>query len=201
MRYGLVIDLKRCIGCNACTMACKAENGTPPGIWWSKVMVKEVGKYPNTSISYTPMLCMHCADAACVNVCPTGATYRRPDGIVAVDYNKCMGCKYCEISCPYGARSSVPAITGYYPDRGLTPYEQVMYQKHQAGVVEKCTFCMHRVDQGLQPACVATCPAYARFFGDLDDPNSEVSRLIAQRHGQTLKPELGTQPSVYYLGA
>ena len=200
MRYGLVIDVQKCIGCNACTMACKAENGTPQGVWWSKVLVKEVGKFPNTSLAFTPMLCMHCANPPCVEVCPTGASFKRADGIVVVNYEQCMGCRYCEAACPYGARTFLDTIRGYY-DKGLTPYEQVMYTKHQAGVEEKCNFCMDRVAQGKEPACVATCPAYARFFGDLDNPNSEVSKLIARRHGVQLMPELGTNPSVYYLSA
>ena len=200
-RYGMVIDLSRCIGCYACVIACKAENGTPPEVWWSKVLTSEVGKYPSARIVYTPLLCMHCQNAPCVDVCPTGATYKRANGIVAVDYNKCMGCRYCEIACPYGARTLLEEIKPYYPEFGFTPYEEMMYKKHQKGVVEKCNFCMERVDQGKEPACVQTCAANARVFGDLDDPNSEVSKLIAQRHGYQLLPELGTEPSVYYLRA
>jgi Fe-S-cluster-containing dehydrogenase component len=200
-RYGMVIELSRCVGCHACAMACKAENGTPPGVWWSKVLTTEIGKYPNASMDFLPLLCMHCENPACVEVCPTGASYKRPDGIVVVDYDQCMGCRYCETACPYDARTIVDEIRPYYPEFGSTPYEEVMYQKHQAGVVEKCNFCVERVAQGQEPACVTTCPAYARHFGDLDDPNSEVSKLIAQRHGYQLKPELGTEPSVYYLPA
>jgi molybdopterin-containing oxidoreductase family iron-sulfur binding subunit len=144
---------------------------------------------------------MHCQNAPCLEVCPTGATSKRPDGIVAVGYDQCMGCRYCETACPYGARTFVEEIKGYYPEFGLTPYEQVMFQGHQEGVVEKCDFCAERVAKGEEPACVATCPSYARHFGDLDDPNSEVSRLIAERRGYQLLPELGTDPSVYYLPA
>lgn len=198
-RYGMVIDLKACIACHACALACKAENGTPPGIWWSKVISKENGKYPASSITVTPMLCMQCSNPSCAQVCPTGASYKRPDGIVVVDYNKCIGCRYCEAACPYGARSFVSSIKKYYPEKELTPYEQVMYAKHQPGVEEKCNFCLDRLAKGQQPACVATCPAYARHFGDLSDPNSEVSKLIAQRNGFQLRPELGNDPSVYYV--
>ena len=200
-RYGMVIDLKNCIGCHACAIACKAENGTPPDVWWSKVLTGEVGKYPNARITYKPVLCMHCQNAPCVDVCPTGASFKRADGIVVVDYDKCMGCGYCRVVCPYDARTFVEKIEPYYPEFGLTPYEEVMYKKHQAGVAEKCNFCLERVAQGQEPACVETCPAYARHFGDLDDPNSEVSKLIAERHGYQLLPELGTEPSVYYLSA
>jgi Fe-S-cluster-containing dehydrogenase component len=124
---------------------------------------------------------------------------RRPDGIVVVNYDACMGCRYCEAACPYGARTFLDSIRPYVPKYGLNPYEQLMYAKHQTGVEEKCNFCLERFNQGQEPACVETCPTYARVFGDLDDPNSEVSKLIAQRHGYQLMPELGTNPSVYYL--
>lgn len=199
-RYGMVIDLAACIGCHSCTIACKAENATPAGVFWSHVVVKEGGKFPKPTLSFTPMLCMHCDKAPCVNVCPTGATTKRADGIVLVDYKKCIGCKLCEVACPYGARTYMDSIKGYFKE-GLTAYEQAGYAKHQAKVEEKCTFCADRVAQGKDPACVATCPAYARHFGDLSDPNSEVSKLIASRKGYQLKPELGTNPSVYYLPA
>jgi Fe-S-cluster-containing dehydrogenase component len=200
-RYGMVIDLGRCIGCHACSLACKAQNGTSSGVWWSKVLTAEVGQYPSSRITSTPMLCMHCKNPACVDVCPTGASYKRPDGIVAVNYDQCMGCRYCETACPYGARTFIDSLKAYYPKFGLNPYEQMMYAKHQVGVEEKCNFCMDRIASGLQPACVAACPGYARFFGDLDDPNSEVSKLITRKHAEQLLPELGTNPSVYYIKA
>ncbi len=200
-RYAMVIDLSRCSGCHACAMACKAENGTPPGVWWSKVLTTQVGKYPNASMDFLPVLCMHCADAPCVNVCPTGASYKRSDGIVAVNYDACIGCKYCETACPYGARTFLDAIRPYDPKYGFNAYEKLMYAKHQAGVVEKCNFCADRVAKGQSPACVATCPTYARFFGDLDNPNSEVAELIRDKHAYQLMPELGTNPSVFYIPA
>ena len=199
-RYGMVIDTRKCLGCSACTLACKVENGTPRGVFWNKVLQREIGKWPNANREFLAMPCMHCNHPPCVEVCPTGASYKRADGIVAVDYDKCMGCRYCETACPYGARTFVAAIRGYF-EQGLTPYEQVMFAKHQVGVEEKCNFCMDRIAKGQEPACVATCPAYARFFGDLDDPNSVVSKLIGERHGYQLLPELGTDPSVYYLPA
>ncbi len=198
-RYGMVIDLRRCYGCVACATACKAQNGTPSGMWWTKVLPSESGKYPHTRRAYLPVLCMHCENPPCVDVCPTGASFKRDDGIVVVDYDKCMGCGYCRVACPYDARTFAEKIEGYYPGRGLTPYEEMMYQKHQAGVAEKCDFCALRVARGEKPACVETCVPGARVFGDLDDPNSEVSKLIGERHGYQLLPELGTEPSVYYL--
>lgn len=200
-RYGMVIDLKKCLGCSACTTACKMEHGTPRAVFWTKVVQKEIGKWPNANRQYEPLACMHCKNAPCVDVCPTGATYKRADGIVVVDYDKCIGCRYCQTACPYGARTYMDKIEGYYTKfgLGLTPYEQVMYKNHPVGVVEKCTFCSELIDKGQQPACVETCPSYARFFGDLDDPKSQVSQLIADRHGYQLLPELGTDPSVYYL--
>jgi dimethyl sulfoxide reductase iron-sulfur subunit len=199
-RYGMVIDLEACLGCSACSLACKVEYGTPKGIFWHRVVQKEIGKWPNANRQFLPMLCMQCQDASCVQVCPTGASSRDLEtGIVNMDYDKCMGCRYCEIACPYDARSFIEHKDIYFPEYGPTPYEEIMYKKHQEGVVEKCNFCLDRVKKGEKPVCVATCPAYARHFGDLDDPNSEVSNLITKRHGYQLMAELGTNPSVYYL--
>jgi len=208
----MLIDSNRCVGCDACALACKQENATPRGVWWSRVLKYEKGKYPRANRFYQPLQCMHCDNAPCVSVCPTGASHKRPDGIVAIDYEKCIGCKYCVQACPYGARCFIDQIRGYYPDRGLVPFEVAGYQKHQTGVVEKCTFCLHRIDAAIKsglnagvdraatPACVITCVGYARVFGDLDDPNSEVSRKIASTHARPMKPELGTKPKVYYAG-
>jgi dimethyl sulfoxide reductase iron-sulfur subunit len=201
MKYGMVIDLRKCIGCNSCTIACKQVHGTPPGIFYSHVNIYEQGKYPTARQKSLPVLCNHCDDPACVNVCPVGASQKQPNGIVTVDPNKCIGCRYCMVACPYDVRQyngSTP--TGYYPDKGLTAYEKVAYAAHQVGTVEKCDFCATRVAQGQLPACVQTCPAKARFFGDLDDPNSEVSKLIVEFNAQPLNPQAGTMPNVYYIG-
>ena len=199
MRYGMVIDLKRCIGCYGCQIACKAEHATPPGVLYAKVVKREIGKYPNARRISLPLLCMHCAHPPCVEVCPTGASIQRADGIVEVDSAKCVGCRYCMMACPYGARYFHAEEREYFPGLGLTPYEQCGYKNHPTGVVEKCNFCRERLGNGTLPACVSNCPAKARIFGDLDDPSSEVSRLIRDRAGFQLNPELGTDPSVYYL--
>lgn len=199
MRYGMVIDLLRCVGCDSCTVACRAERGTPPGVHYHKVKKYEVGRYPTAKMKFLPMPCMHCQDAPCHKVCPTGATYRREDGIVMMDHAKCIGCKYCILACPYDSRRFLAVIKNYYAGNNPTPYEAGKRNEFEMGTVLKCDFCAHRLDRGRLPACVETCPAQARYFGDLDDPNSEVSRLIADHGGIRFREELGTKPSVYYI--
>lgn len=214
-RLGMVIDLRKCVGCQACTVACKVENFVPKGIFWNKVYDYEVGEYPAVTRVFLPVPCMHCKKPACKDVCPTGATTQRKDGIVFIDYDKCIGCRYCEIACPYQARALYQKEALYYEES--TVYEEFPFglrspqQRHKIGADSKCTFCMHRIDRGSKeglkvgvdpeatPMCVNACPAKARYFGDLDDPDSEVSRLIRQRAGIRLLEELGTDPSVYYL--
>ena len=200
MRYGMVIDLKRCVGCQACTMACKVENGTPREIFFTKTLEQVSGTYPIVRKKFYPVLCNHCANAPCERVCPSGATHRREDGIVLVDYDKCIGCKACVVACPYNNRTFLMkgGLQGYYGSE-LTPFETVKYAKYHEGTVVKCTFCAERLDQGLEPACVNVCPAEARVFGDLHDPESAVSRLIRQRGGYQPLAEADTDPSVYYL--
>ncbi|MBI2304592.1 MAG: 4Fe-4S dicluster domain-containing protein [Chloroflexi bacterium] len=200
MRYGMVIDLKRCIGCYGCHLVCKAENATPPGVFWARVLKREYGRYPNVRRLSVPLLCMQCQEPECEKVCPTGATQKRADGIVTVDASKCVGCRYCMMACPYNARYYHAKERYYFPETGgPTPFEAIGYQKHPPGTVSKCNFCLPRVGAGLEPACVANCMTKARYFGDLDDPYSEVSRLIRDKGGYQLQPELGTDPSVYYL--
>jgi len=210
-RYGMVIDLLRCIGCYGCQMACKAEHATPPGVTFARVDIQEAGKYPNMAKVILPLLCMHCEDPACEKVCPTKATQKREDGIVFVDKDKCIGCKYCMMACPYAARYFMEEERGYFGDQGLTPFEKIGYQKHKKGVAMKCDYCAHRIDAGVKkglipgidreatPACVINCMAKARYFGDLDDPNSEVAKLVASGMAFQLNPELGTEPKTYYL--
>ena len=199
MRLGLVIDLDTCVGCHACAVACKQWNtsGTtgpltdeqpygadPSGVWFNRIRSYETGDYPHSATVHFPMSCMHCETAECVTVCPTGASYTRPeDGIVLVDQDKCMGCNYCAWACPYGARE-------------LDPTD---------GVMKKCTLCIDRIyDEALppeerQPACVLTCPTRARLFGDLDDPDSEAARAVRERGGFQSLPELGYNPTNHYL--
>ncbi len=198
-RYGMVIDLDRCIGCHACTAACRQENATPPGVRWTRVMQVDEGSYPNVRRSFIPRGCMHCAEPPCVDVCPTGASYKRPDGLVLVDQSRCIGCKSCSMACPYEARHFLEAPQTYFPGQ-VTPFEQARpAEEHPKGTVEKCTFCAHRLEEGLQPACIDTCPAMARYFGDLEDSSSEVYRLAHDPRAVEPSPEWGTKPSVYYL--
>jgi molybdopterin-containing oxidoreductase family iron-sulfur binding subunit len=195
----MIIDLARCVGCDACTVACQTENGTPPGIHYAPVYRKEVGKFPQAKVVFLPTLCMHCADAPCMKACPTGAISKREkDGIVLVDQDQCCGSKACIIACPYGALHFYEEKAGHY-GQDLTAPEQLGLEKFTPGTVQKCTFCVHRVDKGLEPACVITCPTHCRIFGDLDDPESEVSRLSRERNVVSLRPDAGTNPSVRYL--
>jgi Fe-S-cluster-containing dehydrogenase component/coenzyme F420-reducing hydrogenase gamma subunit len=199
VRWGMVIDLRKCIGCQACTVACKAENLTPQGVHWNRVLKVEDGEYPNTKRLFIPLPCMHCEDPSCVAVCPTGASYKRPDGIVMIDYDRCIGCMYCIGACPYGVRTYIDEVKPYFPSGGLSQIEQYRNGEHRSGVVEKCDFCIQRVENGLEPACVQTCPPRARYFGDLDDPQSEVSRIVKARNAVQLLRESNTNPSVYYI--
>ncbi|MDI6913545.1 MAG: 4Fe-4S dicluster domain-containing protein [Desulfitobacteriaceae bacterium] len=197
-KYTIVIDLNKCYGCAGCQVACKEWNTSGPygplpdinpwgkdqwSMFWLKVLHYESGKYPNVQETSMPIGCMHCDEPACVKVCPVGATYKRPDGIVLVDYDDCIGCKYCINACPYGARVFDPV----------------------QGITKKCTMCVDRItseilpEEDRIPACVRSCPVHARTFGDLDDPQSEVSYLIANNSSFALNPEYGTKPVVRYL--
>lgn len=200
MRWGMVVDLKLCVGCNSCVIACKAGRGTPQGTFWNKVLEQEVGTFPEARRIFWPVRCMHCEEPACLEVCPTGATSQREDGIVMVDAKKCVGCKACILACPYEARTLWKEKTGYFGE-SFTPYEVVAYSDHRLGTVQKCDFCVERLDQGLKPYCVETCLTGALIFGDLDDPNSEVYLSLKQgRISFKLKEELGTKPSINYIG-
>jgi len=215
MRWGMLINLVKCAGCYSCAIKCKQEHFLPPGISWGKILVaEEEGKYPTAKKKLYPVLCNHCNDPICVEVCPTGATAQREDGIVWIDQDKCIGCRYCLISCPYQVRSYVTEKEKeYFPGQGYTEWEKMgrKLYPHQNDVVTKCNFCIERIDRGKEkglspgrdrdatPACVNTCPNKARYFGDLDDPNSEISMLIREKKAVPLHPEHGTDPSVYYV--
>ena len=202
----MVIDLFRCIGCHACTYACKAEHLTRGGVFWTFVYDHERGKFPNVVRSFLPILCMHCENAPCEQVCPSKATHRRADGIVAIDQNKCIRCRACMVACPYHVRFQNPediyTTTERRRDRSIL---------RQRGIVEKCNFCNERIERGMahglipgaawdaNPACVNACPVNARTFGDLDNPQSEISRRMRDQKAELLHEEFGTSPSVFYI--
>ncbi len=199
MRYGMVIDLKKCVGCNACTIACRSQNGTPAGINFNKTKKYEVGRYPTAKMKSLPMPCMHCQNPPCLKVCPTFATHQNEGGIVTIDKEKCIGCRACIIACPYESRQFIWKINNYYENQKATPYEKLKFRKFERGTVAKCIFCIDRVREGLPPACVHTCISEARIFGDLDNPESDVSRLIALHQAAPFRGEPGTEPSVFYI--
>ena len=205
MHYGMVIDTKRCVGCNACTVACKMANNVPQDIFWTRaltdggeMMDTPAGEFPDVSLRYITVSCQHCENPACAKVCPVGATYKDPEtGVVRQDYDKCIGCRMCMSACPYtGVRSFNWEEPRYPMDFALGDADAPKHQKH---VVEKCIFCYQRLARGETPACMDLCPARARHFGDLDDPDSEASKLLKERSYEQLLPSEGTKPSVYYL--
>ena len=179
MRYGFVIDQRKCIGCHACTVACKEENQVPLGVNRTWVKYIEKGVFPDTRRYFSVMRCNHCDNAPCVTICPTVALYRRADGIVDFDSGRCIGCKSCMQACPYDA----------------------LYIDPETKTAAKCHYCAHRVEVGLEPACVVVCPVQAIVPGDLDDPHSPIARLVASQQAQVRKPEQGTRPKLFYLGA
>ena len=196
MTYGMLIDLKKCIGCHACSVACKEAHGTRPGVRRSRVTRELEGTYPDVHMTAYPMLCMHCENAPCVEVCPTGASVKREDGIVVINKDECIGCKSCMEVCPYDVRHFSESEDGYFGAE-LNEYEELMYPTMPKGTVDKCTFCADRIDAGAGQvqACVAACPGGARVFGDLE----EIKAQAEAADGFQLLPEEGTNPSVWYL--
>jgi Fe-S-cluster-containing dehydrogenase component/formate-dependent nitrite reductase membrane component NrfD len=178
MRYGFVLDQDRCIGCHACTVACKEENQVPVGVFRTWVKYIEKGEFPHTSRHFGVMRCNHCDAAPCIEICPTQALYRRSDGIVDFDNRRCIGCKSCMQACPYDA----------------------LYIDPNTNTAAKCNFCAHRIEANMQPACVIVCPTQAIVVGDLDDPASKVSRIVATEKVSVRKPQKGTEPKLFYVG-
>lgn len=194
--YAMVIDLNTCVGCNACMVACAMENQTPvwKGVWRTYVHDKEIGLGDFVHRRFFPRLCNHCDNPPCMTVCPTGATYKLPNGIVKVDEERCMGCLACAMACPYDARI---LVTHEDVRKGRDFYGSD-YRRERPSV-DKCTFCDHRVAEGRKPACVETCVGSARLFGDLDDPNDPVAQMVASGVARPLLGYLGTRPNVYYI--
>ncbi|MBI2236710.1 MAG: 4Fe-4S dicluster domain-containing protein [Magnetospirillum sp.] len=209
-KWAMVADLRRCVGCQTCTAACKHANGTPPGVQYRKVLDMEVGSFPDVRRVFVPVGCMHCDKPPCRDVCPTTATKKRADGMVTIDYDICIGCGYCIIACPYQARYKVTEQTTAY-ESGPTATETYNFDPRLLGVAQKCTFCVDRIDEGLAtglrpgfdpvatPACVNSCISGALVFGDLDDPDSKVSKLLAANKSFRMHEELGTGPNIHYL--
>lgn len=219
----MVIDTRKCVGCHACTIGCVAENKLPPGVVYRPVVTEEFGEFPNVQLRFLPRPCMQCEKPPCVPVCPVQATWRRPDGITVVDYDKCIGCRYCLTACPYGARTSDFGL--YYTDESAqndsnnagdavsgphAPWEDrpnFEYAKnwdrsdHRSpiGNARKCHFCLHRLEVGELPMCVSTCIGRATYFGDRNDADSLVSELISKNNVQTLLPHKNTKPRVFYI--
>lgn len=219
-RWVMVIDLRKCVGCSACTIACVSENKLPPGVVYRPVTDEEIGIYPNVTRRFLPRPCMQCDDPPCVPVCPVGATWKQADGIVVIDYERCIGCRYCITACPYAARtfdfgSFYTQGTPATPVAILGQERAVVYEKAESfeyqrkwprvkdespiGNARKCQFCLHRLEAEMLPACVTTCIGRATYFGDANEPENLVSELIASPNVMRLKEEMGTKPRVYYL--
>lgn len=223
-RLAMVIDLQKCTGCGACTIVCKNENNVDDGILWANKICNTVGKFPNVRYDYIPTLCNHCEKAPCVKVCPTQAMHKNNDNITMHDIDKCVGCRYCIVACPYKVISfnadtphkrwrkedaslpgtSSPKEVNEKLGGNVIPYYNPERAETYAGVrpknvVEKCLFCDHLVKKGQEPRCVQRCPSKARIFGDLNDPNSKVVKLLGKYTPIQLKEHMGTMPKVFYI--
>ena len=222
-RWIMVIDVRKCVGCLACTVGCIAENKLPPGVVYRPVIQTETGEYPNVRLSFLPRPCMHCENPSCITVCPVKATWKRPDGVVVIDYDKCIGCRYCLNACPYAARTSDfgkyytsgeaqgapegkerPIYGSPAPWEGLpsNEYGKLWSRKDHGspvGNARKCHFCLHRLEKGLLPMCVSTCIGRATYFGDSNDPDSLVVELVTKNNVQTLLPHWDNKPNCYYI--
>jgi phenylacetyl-CoA:acceptor oxidoreductase subunit 1 len=208
-RWGMVVDLNRCVGCQTCTIACKHANDTPPGVQWRRVLDVERGTFPDVERLFLVTGCQHCAEPPCVPVCPTGATAQRADGVITMDYDTCIGCGYCAVACPYQARTIVHDKSWYYGEP--TAQERQVQHDERYGVATKCTFCVERIDEAVEagltpgvdlshtPACVSSCIAGALHFGDFAEPASNVSELTRDNAHFQMHKELGTDPQIKYL--
>jgi len=206
----MVADLRRCVGCQTCTAACRHANATPAGVEWRRVLDMEVGEYPEVRRVFVPVGCMHCDEPPCMHVCPSTATRKRADGIVTIDYDLCIGCGYCMVACPYQARFRTDRPSFAYGGEP-TAAEAKSFDERRLAVATKCTFCVDRIDAGLAqglkpgvdpdatPACVNSCIAAALQFGDIDDPQSNLAKLVADNEHFRMHEEVGTGPRIYYL--
>jgi len=219
-KWVMIIDRRKCVGCHACTIGCVAENKLPPGVVYRPVVTEERGEFPNVHLSFIPRPCMQCEKPPCVPVCPVKATWRRPDGVTVIDYDRCIGCRYCLTACPYGARTSDFGL--YYTDDAAAgadgksvsgphaPWEDMPSHEYgknwnrashgsPMGNARKCHFCLHRLEAGQLPMCVTTCIGRATYFGDAADPAALVTHLLAAHVVHTLLPHKGTRPRVFYI--
>ena len=226
-KLAMVIDLQRCTGCGGCILSCISENNVQTGVTWAKKITKTVGTFPNVRLDFIPTLCNHCEEAPCIRACPTKAMHKADGDITAHDPDKCIGCRTCKTMCPYdvislnttethrywrGKKAAIEGCTSspkemvekvngnvipyYNKDKESTYPDAALRFK---GIAEKCTFCDHRVKDGKLPFCVQSCPSNARIFGDLNDPNSEVRKLLGKYQPMRLKEHLGTEPKIYYI--